>query len=272
MEGGGEVKQRGDQSSDTEGAFQADSASEARQEFRDSKLEEEQARKDAANPNKPSGFGRVKKVFGLGAVGVLGAFVVAFVLCCGAVMWKREASLTVTGHSWERSIALEAKKKVSKSDWKASVPDVATDVRCKKKKKDTKKIEDGETCKTVRNDNGDGTFSEKESCTPTYREELVYGQHCDFKVVEWTTVRTPKEAGTSLAETPKWPAITTKSGDREARRAETYTVDLVEEDGTKHSCSTNQEVWATFDLGSAWTGSVGMVTGSIRCKDLEPAG
>jgi len=275
MEGGGEVKTREEQSSDTAGDFDGDSASEARQEHRDAKLKEEEVRKADVGPQEAPESGRSgagKAAFGLGALGLIGAVVVAFVLCCGVMMWSRDADLVVTGHSWERSVQIEVNKKVSKSDWKDKIPTAATDVRCKKKQKGTNKIADGESCKTVRSDNGDGTFKETEKCTTTYREEPTYSQHCDYRVKEWTTVRTPKASGRSLAEAPKWPKFTTKPGEREGQKSEVYTVDLVEEDGSTHSCTTGQESWSGFAMGSEWTGSIGRVTGSVSCGDLDPAG
>ena len=281
MEGGKDVRTRDAQESDTAGQFEADSGTAARDEHRADKQAEEAERRGAPPPPPPpatepepkGGVGRGGVAAGLGLFGSGALVLVCAVLCCGFFLWSREADLTVTGHSWVRTIDVEAKKKVSKSDWKEKVPSKATQVSCSKKQKDTKKIKDGETCKTVRSDQGDGTFKETEKCTPKYREEPIYGQHCSYKILEWTTVRTEKASGSKVSDTPTWPKVSLKSGEREGDKDQDYTVKLEEADGTARSCTTpNEKLWKGFAVGKTYTGSVGVMSGAVRCDDLKPAG
>ena len=155
-----------------------------------------------------------------------------------------------------------------KSDWKDRVPSAARDVSCQQKKRGTKKVADGETCKTVRSDNGDGTFSEREKCTTNYRSEPTYDDHCTYRVREWTTVRTARAGGSSVDPSPAWPAVRIDAGEREGTRTEHYRIQLRDGEGERHECAFDQARWKTFTVGQSLTGAVGMVGGGVRCGTL----
>jgi hypothetical protein len=275
MEGSTEAKQRGDQLSDTSGQFEGDSSDAARQEHRQAKLDQEAARKAAMAGEPPpeeeggSGAGVAAAGMGLGMMAMLAVGFVMVGLCCGLMFWKQEATIEVTGHTWERTVVVEANKLVKKSDWKDSVPSKAKNVRCSKEKRSTKKVKDGETCKTRRKDNGDGTFTEKEECKHKYKEEPVYDEKCSYEIKDWTRVRTAKADGTSKKPSPKWPNTNLKSGEREGKKDEKYVVSFEDDSGKKRSCKTSEKTWASLDVGSSYTGSVSVVGGGVDCSSLK---
>ena len=68
--------------------------------------------------------------------------------------------------------------------WRDSPPD-GIDVNlipdtCVLTQRSVEQVADGQECKTVRTDNGDGTFSERRDCVTRYREEPVYDDWCEF--------------------------------------------------------------------------------------------
>lgn len=205
---------------------------------------------------------------GLGCVlAVMGTLAV---LCMVTMFWTKEAGATVTGHTWSRTIAVEAQAKVSEKAWKEDVPTGATGVSCSKEQKSTRKVESGETCTTVKRDKGDGTFDKVNECTPTYTEEPVYGERCSYSIMKWQTKRTERSNGTSTADTIGWPQVRLQAGEREGARTEEYTVKLRLDDGSDASCATTQQRWASLSPGSTWTAKVGVIGGKVDCESLSP--
>ena len=202
---------------------------------------------------------------------------VAVVVCAGiglAVFWKREAALTVVGHEWARAVPIEQYQSVSDSAWRDQVPADARRVSCVQAERSTKKVEDGQDCRTERVDKGDGSFSEREKCTPKYRSEPVYDDKCSFVADRWRPSRTERAAGASLTDVPRWPDVAlactgTRIGcERESRREETYTVSFGGEDGQTYGCDVAQARWSTLPLGSKWKAPVGVLTDSVDCDAL----
>lgn len=209
--------------------------------------------------------------------------VVAIIACIGAVLaavfWTRGGSAQVTGHAWEREIDIEALGPVQESAWCDSMPGDAYSVSRRQEQRDTRRVQDGEECSVRRVDNGDGSFSERRECRPTYREEPIYDDRCYFTVDRWRVVRAVTADGDSLAESPQWPQLNlARTGscigcEREASRRETYTVELRMQDNEQpFTCTFNQDRWQQFPVGSQWQVKVSVVTGQADCGSLEPAG
>ena len=251
------------------GESATDALDEAKQRKR---AAEERRRREMAGlpPEEPP-----KKKRGVGGwifMGCLGVAALALVGCVGfwllSMVMASSAEVTVTGHSWSRSIDVEVFGPVKKSDWQDSVPRKATNVRCSREVRDTKKVPDGEDCKTRKIDKGDGTFTEKRECQTRYRQEKIYDQKCRYTIDEWKKSRSEQAAGRDLS--PKWPVVRLRPGtEREGRRRETYTVRLRDDNGEEYACDLPETRWRSIEPGQAFEATFGGLTGAIDCSSLE---
>lgn len=265
-----------------------ESARDAVAEHREKKQAEEARRRaemagQPPPPESPPEDGPPKKGGPPWGLIIGGTVVLLIVLCAGAFslnsLLASQEALEVTHHTWERSVDIESYGPVQRVDWKDQLPAGAQDVRCTPEKRSTKKVQDGETCKTVKKDLGDGSFKEVEQCKPTYREEPVMADRCQYTVDSWTVSRTLRSEGKGITPAPTWPEVRlSRTGlcrgcEREGRRKETYRVHLQRTDDAerKHSCNLDQSVWSGMAVGSRWIGSVGGLTGALDCAGLEPA-
>lgn len=208
-----------------------------------------------------------------GVVAVL--FAIVFVL----FLWKRDAVVEVEGHAWKREIAVETFGPTTESAWCTQVPKKARVKSRRKEVKDTKKIPDGEDCKTRRKDNRDGTFKTVKECTPKYKEEPIYAEKCTFEIDKWHTDRTEKAEGQSRDPEPSWPEVKLrKTGncngcEREGEKSATYTLRFVDKkEGETYDCEVEESKWKAAEVGSKWTAKVGVVTSRPDCDELSPAG
>lgn len=225
----------------------------------------EQARAQAAP--RPSGRGWLFLAVGGGLLVVA----LACALFAGERFGARTATVTVTGHAWERTIVVEALKPVSESAWRDQVPAGARGVSCSRAQRDTRRIPDGQDCVTKRVDRGDGTFSEVQDCTTRYREEPVWDERCTYVVDRWVVDRTLKAEGAAQSPAPAWPsAPAATSTSRPGARAETYTVTLALPEGETARCELPEARWAAMAVGSRWTGTLGGLTGRLDCDSLAP--
>ncbi|MBS2011314.1 MAG: hypothetical protein JST00_00265 [Deltaproteobacteria bacterium] len=202
------------------------------------------------------------------------AVIVAIVLV--VIFWKREGVFEVTGHTWERNIAVERFEPVRKSVWCDGKPIGARELSRRKEQRSTKQVQDGETCQTRKKDNGNGTFKEVRECKPKYKSEPVYDDKCEIEVTEWHTSRTLTAKGTSPSDPPKWPLVTLSQPgsclgcEREGSRSEKYTVTFADPKAkTDGSCDLPESRWATFPKGSKWKGKIRVLTGGVDCDTLS---
>lgn len=193
------------------------------------------------------------------------------------VFWKRETTVTVDGHQWKRTIAVERFDNVTESAWCDSLPRGAKKLSSSKEKRSTKKVKDGEECKRRRKDNKDGTFKEVKECKPKFREEPVYDQKCRYSVDKWKTVRTEVAEGASSAPAPEWPSVklakegTCKGCERIGTKTESYELRFVDAaEGETHECEVEQSQWSSTEVGSTWTAEVGVVSTSLDCDSFKP--
>lgn len=255
-------------------SFSSDDAEQARVEHKERKKTERNVKMAVHEPPPSSGS---KKGLILGVLG--GGVFLAFLVCLGAFFFiKKDVSLVNTSHSWERSIQIEEQKTVTKSAWQDEVPRKGKVVSCSSAKRSTKKVADGETCKTRRKDNGDGTYSEKQECKTKYRSEPVYDDKCKYKIDEWVSTRKVKAAGKSFKDDPHWPTVDLRrKGDcvgceREGKRSEVYTLTFKNsKSGDKLACDTSLKRWKKVKPKSKWKGQVRMADGGgLDCDDLQP--
>jgi hypothetical protein len=268
-----EAARRGDR---VVGATQVDSGEsvkDALDEARQRQVDEEARRRREMAGLPPERPPKKKRgVVGWLLLGCGGVAILALFGCVGfwLLSWMLASSgqVTASGHTWVRSIDVEAFGPVSKSDWQERVPRGASDVRCSREVKDTEKVPDGEDCKTRKIDKGDGTFTEKRECTTRYRTEKIYGEKCRYTVDEWSKSRSERAAGEDLS--PRWPAVSLAPGrEREGRRSETYTVTFVDERGSEHPCTFDEARWRAIADGRIFEASFGGLTGALDCGSLQ---
>lgn len=206
---------------------------------------------------------------------VVGALVVVGILA--ALFWKQDTAAYVTGHTWERTIQIEEFKPTAASAWCDSLPADAYSITRRTEQRSSRQVPDGEVCRTVRQDRGDGTFTERTECTPRYRSEPVYDERCYFTINRWGYGRDVRAAGDQLSDTLQWPATNIQNTgtcigcEREGQRSETYQVTLRAGEKT-FECSVPLERWQAMPVESAWKVDVGVITGQPDCSSLKPAG
>lgn len=263
-------------------SFQGESGDDARAEAREKQREEQERRlrqmsgpdqasatssadgSDGAPPRKKRGA----LLWGCGAVVAL-AVVGLGLFCLLSSMWAKSDDVVVEGHRWERAVQVEAFGPTKDSAWRDKVPSKARDVSCRKKENGSRKVADGETCKTVREDKGDGTFAEIEECKPKYKKEPIYDEWCDFVVDTWAVAKTEQAAGQDLK--PRWPTVKVRGDkEREGKRTESLKVTVRDSQGTTHTCEVSQDRWRALEPGATVKASFGGITGLIDCGSLKP--
>jgi ribosomal protein S27AE len=221
---------------------------------------------------KKGGGGRTVGIIALVAVLLIGGLFFLF-------SRTTQATVLATGHSWEREIAIETYQTLRGEDWQNEVPAAAYNERCQLRQRDTRRVEDGETCERVRRDNGDGTFTEIEECEPRFREEPVMDDFCTYDIDGWAEGRIVRTSGEGLSPAPKWGEanLNTCSSDRlgcerEADRTERYVVQFRDEAGETYTCPYPLDEWQNIAIESRWSLEVRQFTSGAACNSLQPAG
>lgn len=255
----------GDQVRDDDGQFEAQAVRDVSQERFDSEMRRVGVIKDDS---------KKRSILPFILIGI------AIIVCIGAIIAltaQRQSTAIVTGHRWERAIDIEQFSSVRDSAWDEQVPGDAYNVTCRQEQRSTRRVQDGEDCQVRRVDNGDGTFSERLECVPTYREEPVYDQRCNFAIDRWVVNRVAEASGANLSTAPAWPATNVQSCtstrlgcEREGSRAEAYIL-VLRSDQNTYECSVSQQMWQNARIESSWTLDVGVVTGQPECDSLQPA-
>ncbi len=207
------------------------------------------------------------------------------VLAVGTValfMQTQETAVYVTGHEWQREIAIEEYTQFRTGDWCSSMPAGAYSISRSRRVHHQEQVPDGQDCEMVRIDNGDGTFRQEQRCTTRYRPEDVYEDWCDYTIDMWRESRRVDSSGSSLGETPYWPAtnlncagVTNYGCEREKPNgsSESYTLQLRDSEADKtYTCDVDLEVWQGAALESRWSLEIGRVLGDARCGSLKRAG
>jgi hypothetical protein len=262
LEGGKEILRRSEQVQEQGAVFAGQSREDARRE-----------RMQRAGPHAaraPEKLPRARLFVRLGCATVL----VLLGLVAVLLLWKKEGALTVTGHSWRREIAIEVYGPVSDSSWCDSLPMAARGMRRTSEVRSHRRVPDGQDCRTHKVDRGNGTFMEKEECSPRYRDEPVYGDKCYYVVDRWSVARRVDASGTSVTDPPRWPdtgmlrAGTCGGCERPGARKETYTVELMDAKAGKQTCDFDQSKWASFRDGTGFKGQLRVMNGSLDCATL----
>lgn len=194
-------------------------------------------------------------------------------LAVTSVAWTEAGQLEVVNQSWQRSIAVERLGPVQESSWCDQMPSGTRNVRRSREERSQRKVEDGEDCVTTKVDLGNGAFTEKEQCTPRYREEPEYDDRCTYDIDRWKVIRTERAEG-SASQAPLWPSVSlARSGqcvgcEREGTRKQSYSLVLQDEKGRKHECDIDESRWANMSAGARVLGKISVMTGSLSCDSL----
>lgn len=216
----------------------------------------------------------------IAGLGVVAVVLVGFLI---ALVWTREAQVTATGHSWERTIYIDEYRNFTTRDWRDSRPagdNVSIQFgSCTREIREYEQVPDGQECSTVRVDNGDGTFSERQECRTKYRREPVYDDMCTWTGQRWEDARTVPTQGNSLSPAPYWGTFNlncenqrTVGCEREDRRTEYYRVQFDNDDGSEtYLCDFEQAAWSNIAVGSKWRVQVRVLdSNAADCNSLKP--
>lgn len=182
---------------------------------------------------------------------------------------KVDAQVTVAGHRWERSIALEQFGDNAQEAWRNEVPPTASLPVCQRKQRSTKQVQDGEDCHLERVDKKDGTFEQLNKCKPKFRTEGVDDDWCTFTVRAWKKIDEVKASGTGMTAT--WPAnaptadVPAMIG---AKRSGARTEKLILDFGSRGSCDVSDATWRKFTDGAKVKVEVRARSGDIVCSSL----
>ncbi|MCS6837057.1 MAG: zinc ribbon domain-containing protein [Anaerolineae bacterium] len=207
-------------------------------------------------------------------LGIVALIVVGLVVFFG---WRRETTLIVAGHSWERVILIDEYRNFTESNWHDLRPagDNVVMGMCVQRQRSTRQVPDGETCTTVRMDQGDGTFRQQEVCSPKYRSEPVYDNWCTFSGQRYEAARRVPTSGASLNQTPVWGEPNLRCAnqrsvgcERERGREERYIVRLSEPNRVHECVFNDQAKWQSFGIETAWKGQTRVIDGALDCGTL----
>jgi len=202
-------------------------------------------------------------------------FVVGVIMIFGFGIWWRcirsqEAQVVVSGHAWQRAVAIDEFNERQEEAWRSEVPPGAGFPICRDREHGSRQVEDGEECHTERRDKKDGTFEQVKKCKLKYRSEPVMDSWCRFTARRWKQVDSVKLSGRDLS--PAWPA-NLPSGDapatlgarRQGQRTETLTLEFAGH-GT---CDVNSDaVWRKYADGQKLKVEVRASSGDVVCSSL----
>jgi hypothetical protein len=230
------------------------------------------ARQPVAKPR----AGRGKKILFLVIAGVVS--VIAFF-----VLYKTEKTLTVRGHAWTRTVAIEQFVEATEREECRSMPGGAT-LRRRYEETSTRQVQVGEDCeeqcRDERVDQGDGTFRVDQKCQtkckPRYRDEPYRVDMCEYTIGRWRKVRDATAEGSSLSPAPAWPEVRLAPGgagrygsEREGSRTQSYRLELEDAEGGRHTCELEDEAtWSSLAPGTVVEVAFS-VLGKPSCDNLR---
>jgi hypothetical protein len=176
---------------------------------------------------------------------------------------KTEERVTVAGFRWERSVDVEAWRKVQETAWEGEQPSGARVVGRSREVHHTEREETGtERVKVGTRDKGNGFFEDVYEERPVYSDRDVYRTKLRYEIEKWVVDRTAKAEGND--QSPRWPDTRLRSGEREARRSERYTV--VVQGRRTYRIELPFERWSSLRLGET---RMGVVRGGVRLIELR---
>ncbi len=186
-------------------------------------------------------------LIGVGALLALGCLAVVAALILGGR--THSVSGVVQDVAWSRSVAVESLGQVQSEDWYDNVPADAQLGACRSEYRGTQDQaapNATEVCGTPYTvDTGGGYGEVVQDCV--YE---VYGEWCDFTVLDWQAVDTLTASGNDL--NPYWPSVSLTGDERQGQAEERFTVVFSTGDGQVEYQAPDAEEFAQFTIGSAW--------------------
>lgn len=278
LEGADAVVVRATQAVNEGDAFVADSPKTAHAEHRQNALNQEASRKAAMtgvpSSTRPSNKSGSRLVVWFTAV--IGLIVILGLLCFG-LNWllKKEVSVEAVSHQWVRTVEIQEYQTVRERAWRENIPGTGRRISCTEKVQSHRQVRDGETCKNVRMDQGDGTFKKKKECSPKYKQVPVQGSWCTYEMERWTVVDTASRKG-GRADERRWPDIAlVRTGvcvgcQREGARMEVLTVQFMDsENGGSYAAECSLSQWEGVVVGSRYKAMGRKGSSLLDCESLE---
>ncbi|HEU0029836.1 MAG TPA: hypothetical protein VFQ53_04325 [Kofleriaceae bacterium] len=180
-----------------------------------------------------------------------------------------EKTIAITGHRWERAIAVEEYAEVDEANWQDQVPAGGRTTSCFSKQRSSKQIPDGEECHDEKVDRKDGTFEVVKKCRTKYRSEPVNDTWCSYRIRRWREIDQARASGHDLE--PAWPVAGVppeKAAETlGARRRGKQTERLILELGGQ-TCEVKNAVWRKYADGAQVKVEVRSRNGEIVCDTL----
>lgn len=245
----------------------------------------------SATPPKKSKAGPAIGVFGA----VAGILILCFcILAAFLVFGSQNAEATVTGFSWQRTIAVESFQTVVEEDW--DVPPGGTILSQEEEIREYEQVLDHYETRTRevservqvgertyvcgQRDLGNGFFEDVECSEPVYetqyrtetyeepiyRQEPIYDTKFTYEIDKWVPTRT--EAAGSNDHLPIWPETNLAGNEREGERTEVYIIYFTDEDGKEFEYETNESEWRSFELNQGVTLKLDSLGNNI--ESIEP--
>ncbi len=188
----------------------------------------------------------------------------------------KDETVTVDGFEWKRTIQIERFQAIYDSSFCDQLPfDHYRTISKKSKVYKTEKVLDGETCKQVKVDKGDGSFKKKKKCTDKFKTKKLSKDFCRFQAHRWVAHRKVEEKG--IDQEPKWPLVNLPKptlfkgrlgSEREAsNRSETYNVFLKTPEKST-TCSLDELKWKALKMGQKVLVKVKKMTGNVSCGSI----
>jgi hypothetical protein len=197
----------------------------------------------------------------------------------------RERVLTVTGHRWERTVAVEELRTVTEEGWEGELPAGARSLSSRREVHHTNRVQIGtetrtrtvservqtgtERVKVGSRDLGNGYFEDvyedrpvyedrdhqETYKEPVYREDPVYRLKHRYEIDKWVPAREAKAGASDLS--PVWPDSQLGLKQREGQRTEVYEVLFVDREGDRRVYRARDELeWKSFQPGTSYRAKV----------------
>ncbi len=261
-----------EQTKEAGGSFESSGSRDLVQEQFDAQMEEIGVKPKTKNDEKSGNNLKVFAIIGVVIALLVGAFAV--------LNMTESATVYADSHSWDRTVSVEEYSEFTTMNWRDSRPagdNMSIDLgSCTQRQRSTNRIPDGETCRTVRQDNGDGTFSERQECTTRYREEPVYDDWCRWRGNRWEDAFNRQTSGEGLIPEPYYEDVSLncegqkRLGCQRADYSGNYNVNFKGNENRTYTCGFSQEVWAEVPIESVWTIEVRRIDADAGlCNTLE---